>query len=179
MTGRARNREPSSGPPRLVDRKPLAALNRMGTYVWAAAAALLASTVLSIRWWHPYCDAQADGPGYYARGFPLPYAAPTGVSSLELTYMPHVLALDLAAVGCAAFALLWLFWRRRPAGTGTLARLGSIAGLVLFLLLAALQGMWLRAAGIPQWSSTWSADSYWSYRPAALAVGARHRACDS
>jgi uncharacterized membrane protein YuzA (DUF378 family) len=147
----------------MSDRKRFFTLETRGVFLWAATLALLVTTVLSVEWWHPYCDAQADGPGFYAWGFPLPYAAPTGVSSGEFTYMPHVLALDLALVGIVSFALLrWIFARGTPRSRA-LGGIGSIAtGFVLFLLLAAFQG----------------ADSYWSYRPSALALRAGHRACD-
>jgi hypothetical protein len=147
-----------------------------GIYLWAATLALLAITVLSFRWWHPYCDTQADGPGYYARGFPLPYEAPTGVSSGEFTWMPHVLALNLAIVGLVAFALLRLFFRRDTPGPR--ARIASIVGVVLFVLLAAFNGILLSSLGRVERTSSLSSDSYWSYRPSALALRTGHRACD-
>jgi hypothetical protein len=80
----------------MTDRNRFAMLDAAGIYLWAAAFAVLSTLLLSTKWWHPYCDAQADGPGFFAWGAPLPYAEPTGASSLEFTYMPHVLALDLA-----------------------------------------------------------------------------------
>jgi hypothetical protein len=153
-------------------------LNGRGIYLWAATLALLSITVPGIEWWHPYCDAQSDGPGYYAWGMPLPYAEPTGVSSGEFTYMPHVLALDLAIVGLIAFVLLRLFFRRDTPGSGRRAAIGSTIGLVSFLLLAAFHWMLLASLGMPERTSSLSSDRYWSYRPAALALRAGHNACD-
>ena len=162
----------------MTDRKPFAALDGLGIYFWAATIARLASTALSIPWWHPYCDAQADGPGYYAWGMPLPYAAPTGVSSGEFTWMPHVLALDLAIVGLVAFVLLRLLFRRGTPGPGPRAGIGSTIGLLAFLLLAAFHGILFSSLGIPGRTASLSQDRYGSYRPAALALRAGHNACD-
>ena len=159
-------------------RKRRITLNAMGISAWAATVALLSITVPGIKWWHPYCDAQSDGPGYYAWGMPLPYAAPTGVSSGEFTYMPHVLALDLAIVGPIAFVLLRSFFRRDTPGPGPRAGIGSTFGLAAFLLLAAVHGMLFSSLGMPERTSSLSSDRYWSYRPAALALRAGHKACD-
>ena len=65
-------------------RRRVAALDGLGIYFGAATLALLASALLAIKWWHPYCDVRDDGPGHYAWGLPLPYAQPTGVSTTQL-----------------------------------------------------------------------------------------------
>ena len=162
----------------MINRRPRVAPGTIGLGAGAASLALLASLVLSIEWWHPYCDAQVDGPGYYAWGLPLPYAEPTGVSSMEFTYLPHVLALNLVILGIAAFALLRFFVRRYAPGPGPRARMASTAGVVVLLLLGAFYGIWLSNLGIPDRTSSFSSDSYWSYRPRVLALRTGHQACD-
>jgi hypothetical protein len=162
----------------MTDRNRFAALDAAGIYLWAAALAVLSTVLLSTKWWHPYCDAQADGPGFFAWGAPLPYAEPTGVSSLEFTWMPHVLALDLALMGCAAFVLLRIFFPRGTPMSRPVSRISSTAALAAFLVLAALHGTWLATAGIPRWSTRWSSDHYSAYRPNAFAAAAGHRSCD-
>lgn len=134
------------------------------------ACALAVMAVFKVNWWHPYCDAQADGPGHYARGFPLPFVAPSGASSLDYVFMPHVLLLNLALL----FGPFLLLARR-------LARSARIVVFVAAGLVAiGLCGPRLLVGEYrPTLSVGGGYDSYFSYRPARLAERTGHKACDA
>jgi hypothetical protein len=147
----------------------------MPAVLWAGAFALLWTMTPFVRWWHPYCDRQEDGPGYFAWGFPLPWGEPTGVSSLEFTWQPLALALDVLLMG-AAFHLVFRWamprlYARRPARLRMVALLGGL----MLLVMSAWFGLWLSQAGIA--SATLGAEGYRSYRPYRLAAAQGHRAC--
>jgi hypothetical protein len=143
--------------------------------LWAAAFAILWTLTPVLRWWHPYCDHQADGPGYFAWGFPLPWSEPTGVSSLEFTWQPLALVLDLVLVWIPLFLLFrWLIGRLFR-GKAVRLRLAAVMGGVLFLVMVAWIGLWLAQSGIASWRL--GAEGYFSYRPYPLAAAHGHHAC--
>ena len=141
----------------------------------AAGLGLLASVLVQVSWWHPYCDAPEDGPGFYAFGFPFPYGQPTGVSSGDFTYLPHMHAVNVVLLTAIAYVLIRLLGGVPPLRR---IRLPRAAGVALFLV-AMLISVSLTVIGAHSRGSFFSRDdSYWSYRPRALALAAGHRPCD-
>jgi hypothetical protein len=51
-------------------------------------------------------NAEGTGPSGYAIGFPLPYAQPTGVTSMAYFFMPHIYALDVVLISGAISLLV-------------------------------------------------------------------------
>ena len=159
--------------------KLFAATHVAAPCLWAAAAALSGELVLgsAIKWWHPYCEGQPDGPGSMAFGFPLPYAEPTGVSSMEFFYMPHVWLLNLALLAVVTYPLFAFVLRRIASRSTFLLRAASSAGLVVLLLTGVFHLMMFSDIGHAVGSiSSRYGESYWSYRLDMLA-GAGHRGC--
>lgn len=150
---------------------------RTAAATWALAIAMVAQLWFQVAWWHPYCDRLDDGPGQYGYGFPLPYAAPTGATSLTWFVAPWAYAIDILLIAGAIYPLAGLILRRLRRGDLARRRLPWGAGAVLALIVAflALVG---RDAFSPRWSPEIGSDSYLSYRPAAWAERAGHRACD-
>jgi len=120
-------------------------------------------------------DNPADGAGYFAWGFPFPYAEPTGVSSLEFSYMPQVLALNLVIIGLFAFLAIRSIF---ALGTSfTLKSAASALGLILTLMGASLNVMYLGTLGHATFTIGSNYDVYWSYRPMAIMRIGEHKAC--
>jgi len=160
-----------------VTAKIFAAVDAAAPYLWTGAAALICSLFLNITWWHPYCDHQSDGPGSFAFGFPLPYGAPTGVSSMEFFYMPHVLLLNLVFFAAVTYPLSRAYFRRAAAGSRRL-RIASSTGLLLFALVGAFEALFFSDVGQPIGSiSSVYYESYWSYRPYVLMAASVHKEC--
>jgi hypothetical protein len=137
------------------------------------AAAFAIATLLELRWWHPYCDDQADGPGFWATGFPFPHAQPTGISSLDVIVLVPVLLLNLAILAVPAFVLLRLAWRAGP----RLVRLMLAAVIVGGAGVAAL-GFSLVAFPVFATNFSEAYDPLTAYRPAFAVDFTRHRPCD-
>jgi len=147
-------------------------LSRIAALFWSGVGALILIAVSPLRWWHPYCDTQADGPGYYAIGAPLPFSEPTGAISLEHTILPLPLAFDVLVFAAALFALAALLMRHRPAPRRWIGLAAAWSGgLVLAALLAAIVFV-IQALDVTGWSFS-SYDSYVSYRPLVLVAGAK------
>ena len=145
---------------------------------FAVSAAIAINFYLQLHWWHPYCRLQADGPGYYAIGFPLPFAEPTGVSSMEYFIMPHIYILDelLLATIVGIFIvrllpLLSVLHVRASVAT-------AIAGSVVLLLTAGPQALIFTTGWWPRISIAIKPDRYVDYRPAFLTNRARDHGCD-
>lgn len=146
--------------------------------VWAVAIALIIDAKWPLYWWHPYCNSQSDGPGYYAWGLPFPYAEPGGASSMEFGWMPHVYLLDLIVIAAVAYAVLALAFRALPRPISE-SRVGLVIGAIVLVLLAGVQTLMFSWDGWPVWSIANWTDSYWSYRPALIALSDGNKPCDS
>jgi hypothetical protein len=95
----------------------------MALVVVSIAGAITLQSLLPMHWWHPYCDAPDDGPGYEAIGFPLPYAEPSGSSSLEYVVLAPLYLLDLGILAAPIFAILRLIWGHIAARRKSCSRL--------------------------------------------------------
>ena len=155
----------------------IAALDSSAPYLWAALTALTCDMFISIKWWHPYCDSQADGPGYFASGFPFPYAELTGASSMDFVYMPQVWAINLVIFAVIAFAIYRMTFRSSHSRPTIIARGASLVAAVLILLMSGLTAMYVRDLGHAV-RSIGASDSYWSYRPNAFAAAHGHKECE-
>lgn len=91
----------------------------------------------AIDWWHPYCDAQTDGPGYFATGLPLPLAMPTGAGSVDFYVVPWLLGAD-ALIFLVALLLLASLLRRVQNTTAIWIARGAKAAIACAALLVLL-----------------------------------------
>jgi hypothetical protein len=153
---------------------------RVAAVTWATTAAIAANQFLELHWWHPYCRDQADGPGYYAIGLPLPYAQPTGASSLEYFVMPHVYAIDLLTLaGVVSLLILRLPGPLAGAFRGRVGVGLAIVGSVALLLVASLQTLIFTTGWWPVTSIATKPDGYLDYRPAFMVdIGRDHQCYD-
>jgi hypothetical protein len=141
---------------------------------WGIALAIGLNLPSVVRWWHPLCAMPGEGPGYFAWGFPFPWAEPTGVSSLEFGFMPIALALNLMVTAALA---AWIFARilRPVAGWRPGARrVVVVAGLCVGLAALGMLGATLGFSGIP---SGGLSDDLRVYRPWVLAKWDGRRGC--
>jgi hypothetical protein len=141
----------------------LPSLIGLSSVCWTIGAVLAVGVFYSVEWSHPYCNHQSDGPGYAAYGFPLPYMAFSGVSSLEYDVMPHILLLDYTLQATLAYPLLrWVVHRLSSVSTWIAAIL-SVTGMLFLLAAASFQWTFLSF----DWpvSSIAQSGSYWDYRP--------------
>lgn len=136
----------------------------------ALACALAIVAAFQVAWWHPYCDTQADGPGYYGRGFPLPFVAPSGAASLTYIFMPHVLLLNLALLSGALFLVVRRLGRGLQVAVVVVFGLAAIAFAAPQILVGDYRPVLTLGGGY---------DSGLSYRPAWLMERSGHQACDS
>jgi hypothetical protein len=139
----------------------------------ALALAMAVVVLADLRWWHPYCDSPDDGPGFWATGFPLPYAEPTGVSSLDFTLLVPILLLDVALGALPFFFLLRPAWRASSAIVRMLIGAAILAAAGFALLV-------LNLGAVPRFATSFSEayDSLTAYRPAFAVDFTRHRPCD-
>ena len=138
----------------------------------SVAAAIPLQALLALQWWHPYCDNPADGPGYWAFGFPLPNAEPSGVSSLQYDVLMPLYLLDLVILAVPIFPILRPIWRgfTRPARI-----------LLAVTLVGSAAFTWLGAISepVPIFATSFGPyDSLSDYRPASSVDFYRHRSCD-
>lgn len=134
--------------------------------------AIVLSVQVPLKWWHPYCDTQDDGPGWWGRGFILPFLEPTGVSSGELLFQLPVFAMNIVILAIPLTLLIALAGRAWP----PILRLILSAALIMGLVISVLQ---LTIAMVPTMRVSEGNDSLLSYRPAFLVDFAQHRACYS
>jgi hypothetical protein len=151
-------------------------LSRTAALFWSLVAALVIMSAWPLRWWHPYCDTQADGPGYYAIGAPLPYSEPTGAVSLEHTILPLPLAFDVLVFAAALFALAALLMRHRAPPRRWLGLAAAWSGGLVFAALLAAIVFLIQSLDVTAWSFS-SYDSYFSYRPFVLVAGHGAKPC--
>ena len=135
--------------------------------IWAATVALSANLFVKFQWWRPYCKHQTDGPGYYAIGLPLPFAEPTGASSLEFSWMPHVYALDTLILTAFGYLIARRFTLQRNFRNRRTATLITGLGVAALILVGVLQAFvwttgWWPTKSIPNLGP----DSYFDFRPA-------------
>lgn len=145
--------------------------------VWALALALILVGTIPVKWWHPYCNNQSDGPGYFAEGFPLPFKEFGGVSSLEYVFLPRVYGFDLLLMWGALLPLTIITFRR----IGTNSRVGAslLIGAVSIVTLIILTDVWLISIhGLIPSDSISGSDSYFSHRPWTLVRMQGYRTCD-
>jgi hypothetical protein len=151
---------------------------QLAAALWAATAAISINLFLNVPWWHPYCRIQADGPGYNGIGLPLPFAEPTGASSMEYFWMPHAYLLDALVLS----ALIYLILRRVPLPTrmasGQTAKAIAVAGLVSLLLVGGWQALIWTTGWWPRASVTTGSDHYLDFRPAFLVDPHKDGRCD-
>jgi hypothetical protein len=135
---------------------------------------MAASTVLlfvNVRWWHPYCDTQADGPGVWGRGFPFPYEQASLASSMKFELLVPVYLLSLTIVALPIFAIIRTVWGR---GTQVRILLTGIFGLGAALVLLLTSDL-----GAPRLAMAFDpGEALSSYRPASTIDFRHHRACD-
>jgi hypothetical protein len=149
----------------------------VASVTWATRAAIAVNLLIRIRWWHPYCRTQADGPGYYAIGIPLPYAEPTGASSMEYFLMPHLYVLDTVVL---AGAMSLLVLKLLPSTDALRSRTGhavAIAGSIALLLVGGWQAMIFTTGWWPVTSIATKPDRYFDYRPTFVVDRTRDRQC--
>ena len=153
------------------------ALGRIAADLWWTLPTAMALPFLAaIDWWHPYCDGQTDGPGYFATGFPLPFVMPTGASSMTYYAVPWLLALD-ASIFLVPLLLLARWSRRLPGkalpGIAHLAK-AVAAGIAAVMLLAIwMSGAYSATAGFDGGYQ----DSTQSMRPWLWAKAHGHHPC--
>lgn len=147
---------------------------------WAAAAALWLPLLWQPKWWHPDCALRDDGPIAYLEGFPLPFAEPSTVTSLEWFIAPAPLAINLFLTGAAVLPLALMTLRRldrrSPLAATVLSAVG-IAALALAILLWTLfisMGAYRPAAGIGDYTGRLRP---WNIMPAVLAEALGKPAC--
>ncbi|WP_152569489.1 MULTISPECIES: hypothetical protein [Sphingomonas] len=151
-------------------------MRRISSNLWSVlvsfAAAITVVAFVSIDWWHPYCDNQADGPGSMGYGFPLPYKQASTISSVQFEVHVPVYLLDTALVVLPIFALLRMMW---GAAFGIRLLLSGV-----FVVLAAF-ALWLTFA-VDNFSSFKTRfsdrDAITSYRPAFAVDWHQHERCD-
>lgn len=156
----------------------LAKARKYSVAFWLVTATLIIEGTCSLSWWHPYCNTQSDGASYFGVGFPLPYAQPTGVSSLEHFVMPHIFLLNLFFVGALLYPVLRFVLGRIAATSSTAASIAAFTGLALLLTAIALTAKFAISGWyIPVMSIASQPDSYWSYMPAFIALQLSNQAC--
>jgi hypothetical protein len=146
---------------------------------WAFVLAIIVVDVCPLRWWHPYCNSQADGPAYAAYGFPLPYMELTGISSVEYLFMPHIYILNVAVMALVSYSvgrrLSYEIANRTVVGTYSLL----ICGTLVLGILIAFEVWIMPKVYIPTQSiANTNYDSYLSYRPWPLARLMGNRPCE-
>ncbi len=151
-----------------LPRKYLFTTLRVAIITWALTAAIALNLVMPVYWWHPYCGAQTDGPGYNAIGLPLPFSIPTGAGSLEYFLMPHAYIFDTLVLATLAWPLmrrLATLWQT-TAITKSLAVAGSIALLLVIGVQSLIFSVGSRTVmTFPSYSDS---DGYIDYRPTFL-----------
>jgi len=149
-------------------------MRQLAAALWSVATVLMLGWLVSVQWSHPYCNQPTDGPGYAAYGFPLPFSRFGGVSSLELDFMPHVLALNVTLLSLLLYPLARaILSRTRRTG----ARIAVVSGGAVFTLVLSFHAALWIGLDRPVASIAPYSDSYWSYRPVALALDVRAYEC--
>lgn len=146
--------------------------SRGAATIWALAAAIVVEASLNVEWWHPYCDHQEDGPAAMAFGFPLPYIAPSTISSMEWLLRPELYAVNIMVLGALAYPLASVLIRkfsrhRRQVPVAALSALALVIGLLGFM-----------QVGQSHLTSSLAYGSDLEWRPAVLALRNGHKACD-
>ena len=152
-------------------------MKRIAVLAWAISAAVAVNLFVPLRWWHPYCHDQADGPGYAAIGLPLPYAEPTGASSMEYFFMPHVYLLDVLLLAGLAHLLTAKRAATLRLSREQVSRMITVGGSVTFLVVIGLQAMTFTTDWWPVMSIADKPDRYLDYRPMFLVDPAADHAC--
>jgi len=152
----------------------------IGAAAWAAAAALWLPLLWQPKWWHPDCALRGDGPIAYLEGFPLPFAQPSTVTSLEWFIAPVPMAINLfltvAAVLPLALMTLRVLDRRSPIAARVLSAVGMVAlalAIALWTLFISM-GAFHPTAGIGVYSGRIRP---WNIMPAVLAEALGKPAC--
>jgi hypothetical protein len=156
-------------------------LSRYVALLWAIATAIIIEAFCSISWWHPYCNTQADGPGYAAFGLPFPFAQPTGISSETYSFLPHIYALNIALLTAVAYPAFRVMLRSIADWSRLIGRIFALSGLAIFAIVtsfAVLAGLenFISYRSLTLDSVAWS-DKYFSYRPSALAIRRGSKPC--
>lgn len=136
---------------------------------------MLLEDFFPIKWWHPYCNSQFDGPGYWAYGVPLPYIEVTGVSSLESFFMPHAYVANIAILVLVLSPVTAQICRRLPGRRYAFLAVGALLAVALTSLQvwAVNDGMLRPVRDI----ANAKYDSYASYRPWLSAKVAGNKPC--
>jgi len=158
----------------------VAGRRRTGAMAWAAAAALWLPLLWQPKWWHPDCALRSDGPIAWLEGFPLPYAEPSTVTSLEWFIAPAPLAINLFLTGAAVLplALMTLRWLDRSSAVA--AGILSAVGIAALALAVAL---WTLFISMGAFHPTAAIGDYtgrirpWNIMPAVLAEAFGKPAC--
>ncbi len=150
---------------------------KLSLWIWLISLTIIIELTCAIPWWHPYCNHQADGTGFASIGIPLPYAQPTGISSLQDSYLPHVLLLNLFLIGFVLYPLLSALVRRIADWSDFASKLMACLGAVFFLVIICPVVVITLIEDYPTTSLDLS-DSYMSHRPMFLALKMGNKACD-
>ncbi|MGZ3277975.1 MAG: hypothetical protein ACXU82_16010 [Caulobacteraceae bacterium] len=146
---------------------------------WGTAAAIACNLFLDFRWWHPICmsGAEAAGPYGYAIGFPLPFAQPTGISSLSYLLMPHVYALDTVLLASAAGLLVLVPVSLIDRVHMRAGQAAGILGVVALMLAVVSQSLLFSTGWIPVSSIATRPETLLDYRPDGIVDHARVPSC--
>ncbi len=153
---------------------------RTGATAWAAAVALWLPLLWQPKWWHPDCALRGDGPIAWLEGFPLPFAEPSTVTSLEWFIAPVPLAINLFLIGAAVLPLALMPLRRLDRWSPFAAKALSAAGFAAAALVIALwmlfiaMGAFRPTAGFSDYSGRLRP---WNTMPAVLAEALGKQAC--
>ncbi len=153
---------------------------RTGATACAAAAALWLPLLWQPKWWHPDCALRGDGPIAWLEGFPLPFAEPSTVTSLEWFIAPVPLAINLFLIGAAVLPLALMTLRRLDRWSPIAAKASSAAGFAAAALVIAL---WMLFIAMGAFRPTAGFSDYtgrlrpWNTMPAVLAEALGKPAC--
>jgi hypothetical protein len=135
---------------------------------------------VTIEWSRPYCMNRTEGPLYATTGLPLPYAMPTGASSMQFDVMPQVYVLNMVILCLLAYPLHRVFVNRVGASTESVLRLwvGGV-GLTLCVVIVAVVIFLLGTKQVfPVLTFGDSPYSrYIEFRPVAIRIGAGNDEC--
>jgi hypothetical protein len=141
---------------------------QLTSLLWAATAAILANLFLALPWWRPYCRNQDGGPGYNAIGLPLPFAEPTGVSSMEYFWMPHAYLLDTLLLTALGYLIIRHMPLPKPKANGKAVKVIATAGFISVFPVGGLQTPIWTIGWRPEASLTTESDRYLDFRPAFM-----------
>jgi hypothetical protein len=154
-------------------------LHRASLVFWPALLAFAIQFVWSIKWWHPACNIQTDGEVYAAYGTPLPFEQPSGASSTHASFMPHILALNVLFLAAVVFPLTRLLLNRMAAVTRLASVVFGVVGTILFIVSVIGALIIYRSPDLyyPTLSLADAQESYFAYRPHAIAVNEGNHSC--